>query len=144
LFATAVTIAGGAAVRLQPLCRAAGRAYGLTGLMRSLPVHAAQGRCDLPDDLLRRHGTSFEDILAGKASPGLESVLSELRGKARGSLQDAERKLAEVPARERKIFMPLALVRPYLASLAKVASDPFRLAATINPLYRLWRFATWR
>jgi hypothetical protein len=31
-----------------------------------------------------------------------------------------------------------------LASLAKVASDPFRFVSTINPLYRLWRLATWR
>jgi phytoene synthase len=132
LFAAAVTIGGGDADRLQSLYAEAGHAYGLTGLMRSLPVHAALERCDLPDDLLRRHGTSAAAILAGKASPGL------------ASLEQAERKLAKLPARERKFFLPLALVRPYLASLAKVASDPFRFVSTINPLYRLWRLATWR
>ena len=35
-------------------------------------------------------------------------------------------------------FLPLALVAPYLASLAKV-KDPLRNVARINPLYRLWR-----
>ena len=144
LFAAAVTIGGGDADRLQSLYAEAGHAYGLTGLMRSLPVHAALERCDLPDDLLRRQGTSAAAILAGKVSPGLASVLAELRGKAQVSLEQAERKLAELPARERKFFLPLALVRPYLASLAKVASDPFRFVSTINPLYRLWRLATWR
>jgi phytoene synthase len=144
LFAAGVIVGGGNADRLQSLCAQAGRAYGLTGLMRSLPVHAAHGRCDLPEELLRRHGTSAEEVVAGQASPGLESVLAELRGKAQASLEQAERKLAELSARERKFFRPLALVRPYLASLAKVASDPFRFASTINPLYRLWRLATWR
>jgi phytoene synthase len=144
LFVATVTIGGGDSNSLKSLCQGAGRAYGLTGLMRSLPVHAARGRCDLPEDLLRRHGTSAEEILAGKASPGLASVLAELSGKAQTSLEQAERKLAELPARERKIFLPLALVRPYLVTLAKVASDPFRFASTINPLYRLWRLATWR
>jgi len=144
LFAAAVTIGGGDADRLQSLYAEAGHAYGLTGLMRSLPVHAALERCDLPDDLLRRQGTSAAAILAGKASPGLASVLAELRGKAQVSLEQAERKLAKLPARERKFFLPLALVRPYLASLTKVASDPFRFVSTINPLYRLWRLATWR
>jgi phytoene synthase len=144
LFVAAVTVGRGDAGRLHSLCAEAGRAFGLTGLMRSLPVHAARGRCDLPEDLLRRHGSSVEDILVGQVSPGLASVLAELRGKANVSLEHAERKLAELPARERKIFISIALVRPYLASLAKVASDPFRFAATINPLYRLWRFATWR
>jgi 15-cis-phytoene synthase len=143
LFAAAITIGGGEAYRLQPLCDAAGRAYGLAGLMRSLPVHAARGRCDLPVDLLRHHGTSPEQILSGQPSTGLASVLAELRGKARISLEDARRKLADLPPRERKVFLPLALVRPYLTSLAKVADDPFRFAATISPLYRLWRFATW-
>jgi phytoene synthase len=144
LFAAAVTIAGGDADRLQPLCIAAGRAYGLTGLMRSLAVHAAWGRCDLPADLLRRHRTSPEEILAGKASPDLAVSLAELRAKAQHDLSSAELHLEKLTSRERKSFLPLALVRPYLASLAKVADDPFRFAATINPLYRLWRFATWR
>jgi phytoene synthase len=144
LFAAAVTVGGGGGDKLKSLCQTAGRAYGLTGLMRSLPVHAARGRCDLPDNLLRRHGTTFEDVLAGRASPGLASVLAELRGKAQIALEDAEGKLPDLPARERKLFLPLALVRPYLAALAKVADDPFRFVSTINPLYRLWRFATWR
>ena len=144
LFAAAVTIAGGDADRLQPLCIAAGRAYGLTGLMRSLAVHAAWGRCDLPTDLLRRHGTSPEEILAGKASPGLAASLAELRAMAQHDMSGAERRLDELAPPERKIFLPLALVRPYLASLAKVADDPFRSLATVNPLYRLWRLATWR
>jgi hypothetical protein len=47
LFAAAVTIGGGDADRLQSLYAEAGHAYGLTGLMRSLPVHAALERCDL-------------------------------------------------------------------------------------------------
>jgi phytoene synthase len=144
LFAAAMTIGDGDANRLQPLLIAAGRAYGLTGLMRSLAIHAAWGRCDLPADLLRRHGTSPEEILAGKASPGLAASLAELRAKALYDLSSAEFRLEQLTSRERKIFLPLALVRPYLASLAKVASDPFRSLATINPLYRLWRFATWR
>lgn len=143
LFAAAVTVGGSDAARLQPLCLAAGRAYALTGLMRSLPIHASRGRCDLPADLLRRHGTSPEQILAGEASPGLAASLAELRAKAGRDLSNAEAQLKTLTRRMRKIFLPLALVRPYLAALAKIADDPFRLAATINPLYRLWRFATW-
>ena len=144
LFAAGLTLTGRDAGRLGPLCDSAGRAYGLTGLMRSLPVHAARGRCDLPADLLKRHGTSPEQVLAGKPSPGLAESLAELRAQAENDLVEAERRLGELITKERKIFLPLALVRPYLSALAKVASDPFRLAATINPLYRLWRLATWR
>ncbi|WP_158007721.1 hypothetical protein [Methyloceanibacter marginalis] len=38
----------------------------------------------------------------------------------------------------RTAFLPLCLVEPYLAALAKVR-DPLRQVASINPLYRLWR-----
>ena len=121
----------------------AGLAYGLTGLMRALPVHAAQGRVDLPADALRRHGTSPEDVLAGKASQGLHPVLAELRRKARAALDEARRHLAALDAGARAAFLPLALVEPYLAALER-ERDPLHGIAGINPLYRLWRLATWR
>jgi phytoene synthase len=42
----------------------------------------------------------------------------------------------------RAAFLPLGLVEPYLAALAK-GRDPLREIADINPLYRLWRLASW-
>jgi phytoene synthase len=142
LFALASAIAGSQA--LAPAANAAGLAYGLTGLMRALPVHAARGRVDLPEDELVRHGTSPAAVLAGETSPGLAALLAELRGKAGDALDEAKRHTAELPAAERSAFLPLCLVAPYLAALAKVEHDPFRSLAAINPLYRLWRMATWR
>jgi phytoene synthase len=112
--------------------------------MRSLPVHAAQGRVYLPADRLIRHGTSPERVLAGEASQGLGDVLGELRGEARRALNEASRDLAGLDPSVATAFRPLCLVGPYLAALEKSAGDPFREIATINPLYRLWRLATWR
>lgn len=123
---------------------AAGMAYGLTGLMRALPVHAREGRVYLPADALIRHGTSCERVLAGETSEGLLAVLAELRGKARGALAEAQRHVVELDARSRKAFLPLCLVDPYLAALEKSGRDPLREIADINPLYRLWRMARWR
>jgi 15-cis-phytoene synthase len=122
----------------------AGLAYGLTGLMRALPVHAAGGRVYLPADALERHGTSPEAVLAGKSSAGLLAVLAELRGRARRALAEARRDLAKLDPPARAAFRPLSLVDPYLASLEKAGRDPLRDLAGINPLYRLWRMARWR
>ena len=74
----------------------AGLAYGLTGLMRALPVHAASGRVYLPADALLRHGTSPEAVLAGESSDGLLAVLAELRLEARQALAAANRHVAEL------------------------------------------------
>jgi phytoene synthase len=122
---------------------AAGAAYGLTGLMRALPVHLARGRVDLPEDTLCRHGTSPEELLTGKTSDGLFATLAELRQKARAFLDQATREVSALPAEARSAFLPLALVEPYLSALEK-ESEPLRAIARINPLYRLWRLGTYR
>ena len=127
---------------IEPAVRAAGIAYGLTGLMRALPVHASLGRVDLPAETLRSHGTSPEQVLAGQASKGLAEVLAEFRETARVALKSARAHVAALPREARKAFLPLALVDPYLSALRKV--DPLRQVAEINPLYRLWRLSTCR
>jgi 15-cis-phytoene synthase len=141
LFQLGAKISGGRAQAKQA-ARAAGRAYGLTGLMRAMPVHAARGRIDVPADMLSRHGTSQAELAQGKTTEGLERVLAELRGDARTSLREALAHLETVSASERATFRPLALVEPYLCALEK--GDPLHRIADINPLYRLWRLGTYR
>ena len=64
--------------------KAAGLAYGLTGLMRALPVHAARGRIDVPADVLLHRGTSQAELAQGKTTEGLKQVLAELRREREG------------------------------------------------------------
>jgi 15-cis-phytoene synthase len=144
LFALGAECLGAPAPSLEPASSQAGLAYGLTGLMRALPVHAVSGRVYLPADALHRHGTSPEAVLAGKSSEGLLAVLAELRRKASDALGAARHHVAQLDAPAQTAFLPLCLVDPYLAALEKSGRDPLREIAGINPLYRLWRMASWR
>jgi phytoene synthase len=144
LFVLAGTCAGVPRASFEPAAAQAGFAYGLTGLMRALPVHAGSGRLYLPADALRRHGTSPEAVLAGKTEPGLLRLLEELRNKAREALNDARRHIAKLDRGGQAAFLPISLVEPHLAALEKPGRDPLHDIADINPLYRLWRLATWR
>ena len=144
LFALAAACAGVPGATLEPAASQAGLAYGLTGLMRALPVHASSGRVYLPADALRRHGTSPEAVLAGQTEPGLRVVLEDLRDQARAALDDARRHIAKLDRRAQAAFLPLSLVDPYLAALERRGRDPLREIADINPLNRLWRLARWR
>ncbi len=141
LFALAGEILGARGEAPEAAARAAGRAYGLTGLMRALPVHAARGLVFLPADALRRHGTSQAEILAGRTSAGLESLLAELRASACEVLTEARTKTASLDPAARSAFVPMSLVEPYLTALAKKGRDPLHEIADINPLYRLWRLS---
>ncbi|HMK42285.1 MAG TPA: phytoene/squalene synthase family protein [Methyloceanibacter sp.] len=144
MFALAAEILGGKGQSFALAARSAGKAYGLTGLMRALPVHAARGLVFLPADALRRHGTSPEEVLGGMRSQGLETTLAELRATAGEELREAKAQIATLDVPVRAAFIPLSLVNHYLASLAKVGRDPLREIADINPLYRLWRLMRWR
>jgi phytoene synthase len=144
LFALGAEILGARGPSLEPASSQAGLAYGLTGLMRALPVHAASGRVYLPADALYRHGTSPERVLAGTTSEGLLAVLAELRGKAKDALGEARRHVAQLDPSAQAAFRSLCLVEPYLAALEKSGRDPLREIAGINPLYRLWCMARWR
>jgi 15-cis-phytoene synthase len=141
VYALAAGVLGARGESLEQAARSAGKAYGLTGLMRALPVHASRGLLFLPEDALRRHGTSPGEVLAGETSEGLNDLLAELRVKAREALRDARSRIAALDHAARSAFVYLSLVDPYLASLEKVGRDPLREIADINPLYRLWRLA---
>ena len=69
-------------------------------------------------------------------------MLAEFRETARVALKSARAHVTALPREARKVFLPLALVEPYLSALRKV--DPLRQVAEINPLYRLWRLSTCR
>jgi phytoene synthase len=144
MFAAAAELLGARSDEVENVVRAGGFAYGLTGLMRALPVHAAQGRIDLPADRLRQHGISPGQILAGEMSDGLAALLGELRAEAGASLREALRAMHDLGPTARAAFLPLALVEPYLAALARETRDALHEVACINPLYRLWRLAAWR
>jgi phytoene synthase len=125
----------------------AGLAYGLTGLMRALPAHAAGGRVYLPADMLAARGTSPEAVLAGASSQGLRALLAALREKAREACTEARGRVEGLERAARPAFLPLRLVDPYLAALEALdrrGGNPLRQVADINPLYRFWRLASWR
>lgn len=145
LFALAAQIVGAKGEKRDLVAEIGGRAYGLVRVMRSLPTLAAKGRTYLAADALARHGTPPETLFRGEMTAGLKTLLAEMRAEALGALKEARFHLVGagmtgtgLDEAGRAAFLPLCLVEPYLAALAKVP-DPLRQVARINPLYRLWR-----
>lgn len=119
-----------------------GVAYAFTGLLRALPHHAAQGRVYIPSELLARHGVARDDLLAGKTSPELMDAIGALRRLAREHL--AEARSARLAKDLAPVFLPLALVEPYLKITERPGFNPFRDPVEIAPWARqliLWRAA---
>jgi phytoene synthase len=103
----------------------AGVAYALTGLLRAFPRHAARRQCYLPQAMLVSRGVDAEGMFARRSSPELLRLLADLRTIARQHLAEAGRELLHVDPAVKAVFLPLALVSPYLDRMDRPGYDPF-------------------
>jgi phytoene synthase len=95
----------------------AGIAYGMTGLIRAFPVHAARRQLYVPGEMLERHKVPLHEIYAGRSSSGLNAALADLRALARRHLVAAREHVESLPDETLPAFLPIALVRPSLDHL---------------------------
>ncbi len=102
--------AGGLAVSAARLLGAAdpeqfrplGAAYGIAGVVRSVPQLAAHQRCLLPTDLLAEQGLSPEEAIAAPDAPPVRAVQQRL-------VAEGRRLLGEGPRRVRRSAVAAAL-----------------------------------
>lgn len=139
LFRAAATILAGRGA--DEAAHYAGVAYGLTGIMRALPLHATRGQCLVPVTILEKHSASTADVLVGRDTTGLRAALRELRGIAQDHLHQSGEAAGGLSALVRPAFLPLAVLPLYLNRMQKRRYGPF--TAIDVPLWqrqwRLWR-----
>lgn len=118
--------------------REAGRAWGLTGLLRAFPVRARIGRAPAPGDALARHGATpamlAQGLGADKAAAAREPVLEAARLACRSLADRPPMSPAAVPALGYAV-----LAEGYLRGLP---ASPYALGPAGNPLLRQLRL-TW-
>jgi len=141
LFALAARVLGPPSAEIEHLARHAGLAYGFTQVIASLPRDAARRQLFVPLQFLQSHGSSLDEVFAGKQTPKVRAAVDQLIGEARQHLKTAESLLAQVPPRVRPAFLPLVLVRRDLARMSRADNDPFvlRVPSRFSILWTLWR-----
>jgi phytoene synthase len=115
------------------LAREAGIAYGLTGVLRTLPFHAARHKLYLPAKLLGILGISEDDVFARHDGVKLRAAINQTALHARDHLRTA-RAMAR-PKRALPAFLPATLVPLTLRRLTRKWFDPFHHSSEI-PLHR--------
>lgn len=108
------------------IIRSAGIAYALTGLLRALPMHASQGRCYLPLDLLGRYDVDPHQIFSGENSAGLGNVIREIAASARLHLDSARSMSGLVNRKTCAAYWPVSFCDAYLDKMTAPGFDPFR------------------
>jgi phytoene synthase len=127
-FAVAAGRLLGAPPALLPALQRAGAAYGLAGVLRSVPALAAQGRCLLPLDVLAEAGLAAQEVIAAPQARAVGSLLQELAAAARAEMTATRRALRGLPRHTLAAALPSVLARRDLARLAmgRIAAGPGR------------------
>ncbi len=144
LFALAARIVTGVKpdTKLQSLAASAGFAWGLTNLLRNLPVHLSHGRLFVPVSHLRDYDADPEQLLAGVADEKAQKALLALRDEAREAFGYARAGVYVGSRKAALAFLPCALTPLYLAELETQAAEPLAQVVDIGPLKRISRL-TW-
>jgi len=98
-----------------------GRIWGLTGLLRAFPHHAAQRRVYIPKDILRFSGVTAEDLIERKPDINAAAAFEGLAGLASDAVADGMR----YPKAVRPAVGHISVVRPYLKRLARAGHDVY-------------------
>lgn len=137
LFYLAARITGARTEDAEKACENAGLAYGLTGLLRALPYHASRGQLFLPAEHFTANNVDPYSLLRGEEKPELGEALAGLRAAAQRHLAAFRLEAVKLPPETLPVFLPLALIEPYLERLAR-QDHPMRHIADIIPIYKYW------
>ena len=121
----------------------AGQVQTIANVIALLPRHAARRQLFLPLDMLRQYGAEPDDVFATRASPGLRTVLAELRLRARRHLKRITELSADIPEKIWPAFVSLAPLRPWLNVMERTTYQPFqpRELPAWQAQWRIWRAA---
>ncbi len=141
LFSLAAAVAGQQSPEIDHLARHAGLAQGIAQVMASLPLDSSRRQLFVPLQLLASHGSSMEEVFAGKETPTVRAALDQLLAEARDHLKTAFALLAQAPPEVRPVFLPLALVARELERISRADNDPYvpRPTSRFRTLWTLWR-----
>ena len=116
---SALVLAGDHGLECAEISGLSGVALGLTGILRSLPMHRSRGQCYLPSDMLAKNDMTPAHFLAGRDGAGMELVLLQLCKHAEKRLNEARAEISRVPDEAMSAYLPVALVPGYLGKLMK-------------------------
>lgn len=125
-FAVAAGRALGAPAASLPGLQALGAAYGMAGVLRSIPQQSLQGRSLLPAETLARHGLTPADMARDPRQSGAAEAVAELARQGQALLAEGRARLGPLPRGAVAAALPARLAARDLKALARGGYDPTR------------------
>ncbi len=116
----------------------AGVAYGLAGLLRSLPQQRQHQQCFIPLDKLVAREATAADLLSGNNEASLGIVLAELREHARSRLAQARKMSWTIKPAAMPAFLHVSLTDAYFKAIVRRGAGLVSKGATVGQLQKQW------
>ena len=113
----------------------AGIAWGLTGLLRALPIHIERNQQFIPSEILERHGLTWADFSPQAEKNRIAPVISELVEMARSALNDARSTSGGIERSIAPVLMLASLSAAYLCQIERSDFNPCT-SLTDVPVFR--------
>jgi len=115
------------------LALAHGMAFQLTNILRDVGRDAALDRIYLPQEDLRQFGVTERDLLTGRYTPGVRSLMAFECERAAAYYAEADAIARRLPAADRRALLPSRMMAAiYRALLTEMADREFRLFAPVS------------
>ncbi len=114
-------------------------AWGLIGLLRAIPFHAASCRTYLPQTLMTAQGMTAHDLFDRRKPAAVAAIAREVAAEARRQLREGQPMARELPRRLLPVIMPATLAAMHLRRLEAAGYDVFATRVQEVPPARLWR-----
>ena len=102
-----------------------GQALQLTNILRDVRVDAEKGRIYLPQDLLRKHGVSDDDVLNYRFTPDFRAVAKAVAERARGHYRSASQYV--YPDKRRLLVASEMMASVYWRILLKIEKSDYQV-----------------
>ncbi len=116
----------------------AGVAYGMAGLLRSLPLHHRRAQCFVPLDLLAARDLQPADLWDVANDDAVAVLLAELREKARQRLLQARKAAWTIKPAAMPAFLHVSLTEPYIGEAEKQGTKLLRHGGELSQWRKQW------
>jgi NADH dehydrogenase [ubiquinone] 1 alpha subcomplex assembly factor 6 len=130
---------GGTSVDAASAVRSIWLAWGLIGLLRAVPFHAATRRAYLPQTLMTAQGMTAHDLFDRRRPAAVAAIAREVAAEARRHLREGQAIARRLPRRLLPVLMPATLAATHLRRLEAAGCDVFATRVQEAPPARLWR-----
>lgn len=136
LMAAGVMLLGGKpATDIQDTVNDAGIAWGLTGVLRALPLHIERNQQFVPEEILNQHQVAWRDFSHPTDGSRIRPVIDALCDFATQAVDRSRLRIRDLSKMSRPALLPMVLIPHYLRQLKKTDVDPCKDIPEV-PVYR--------